>query len=39
MDLEGYARKMLQKGESKALEKLTERIIEIKGWDEEKAKK
>lgn len=37
MDLEGYARKMLEKGEKKVLEKLKERIIEIKGWDAKKA--
>lgn len=37
MDIEGYARRMLESGDNKVLEKLTERIMEIKGWDKEKA--
>lgn len=39
MDLEGYARKMLEEGEEEAKRKLIERIIEIKGWSEDKAAK
>ncbi|HDN73738.1 MAG TPA: hypothetical protein ENG16_01770, partial [Archaeoglobus sp.] len=39
MDLEGYARRLLTSvGVKKTTEKLIERIIEIKGWNEEKAK-
>ena len=40
MDLEGYARRLLERlSESEAKEKLVERIVEIKGWDREKAKR
>ncbi len=40
MDLEGYARKMLEKfGEVKAKEELAKRISEIKGWNLPKALK
>ncbi len=40
MDLEGYARKMLEKfGEERAKEELAKRIAEIKDWDMSKALK
>lgn len=40
MDIEGYARRMLEKmDESQVKNLLAERIAEIKGWDLEKAKK
>lgn len=40
MDLEGYAKKMIEKfGEKKAKEMLIERIMEIKDFDYEKAEK
>ncbi len=40
MDLEGYARKMIEKfGEERAKEMLIERIIEIKDFDYERAKR
>ena len=40
MDLEGYARKMLEKfDEDKVREMLIERIMEIKDFDREKAEK
>jgi hydrogenase expression/formation protein len=40
MDLEGYARRLLEKlDESQVKEKLIERIIEIKGFDKQRAEK
>ncbi len=40
MDLEGYARRLLEKlGEDKVKEMLIERIMEIKGWDHERAER
>jgi hydrogenase expression/formation protein len=40
MDIEGYARRMLRdEREDVVKQKLSERIIEIKGWDEERAAK
>ncbi len=40
MDLEGYARKMLEKlSEDEVKKMLIDRIVEIKGWDEEKARR
>lgn len=40
MDLEGYARKLLQfQSEEEVEKKLIERICEIKSWNEEKAKR
>ncbi len=40
MDIEGYARRMLEKlDEVKVKELLAERIAEIKGWDLERCKK
>ncbi len=40
MDLEGYARRLLEKlSEDKVREMLIERIVEIKGWNYERAKK
>lgn len=40
MDLEGYARKLLEfKDEEEVKKKLIERICEIKGWDEKRAEK
>ncbi|HID42232.1 MAG TPA: hypothetical protein EYP30_00385, partial [Archaeoglobaceae archaeon] len=38
MDLEGYARRMIEEGK-KAEEKLIERLMEIKKWDELRAEK
>jgi len=40
MDLEGFARRTLSRMDEKEVKKLlTERIIEIKGWDHERAEK
>ncbi|MEM1579166.1 MAG: AIR synthase related protein, partial [Archaeoglobaceae archaeon] len=40
MDLEGYARRLLESGDEEiAKERLIERICEIKGWKREKAEK
>ena len=39
MDLEGYAKRGLRKGDSKLLEKLTDRILEIKSISRESAEK
>ncbi len=40
MDLEGYARRLLERlSEEEVREKLVERIVEIKGWDRERAER
>ncbi len=40
MDLEGYARRLLERmGEEDVKRLLTDRIVEIKGWSEERAKR
>ncbi len=40
MDLEGFTRRMLPRiGEERVRKLLTERIVEIKGWDYDKAEK